>query len=81
MVSLPFQVVTATLCVSSPPGVVAVSWYPPNTKDDNGEPTDDIVPLLLNVAHKYHIKVGAIPVRSSTGACARLDNRNLDRLC
>lgn len=26
-------------------------------KDDNGEPTDDIVPLLLEVAHKYHIKV------------------------
>lgn len=38
-------------------GVAAVSWYPPNMKDDNGEPTDDIVPLLLEVAHKYHIKV------------------------
>lgn len=38
-------------------GVLAVSWYPPNAKDDNGEPTDDIVPLLLEVAHKYHIKV------------------------
>lgn len=38
-------------------GVIAVSWYPPNTKDDNGEPMDDFVPLLLEVAHKYHIKV------------------------
>lgn len=26
-------------------------------KDDNGEPVDDFVPLLLEVAHKYHIKV------------------------
>lgn len=26
-------------------------------KDDNGESTDDIVPLLFEVAHKYHIKV------------------------
>lgn len=38
-------------------GVIAVSWYPPNMKDDNGEATDDIVPLLLEVAQKYHIKV------------------------
>lgn len=38
-------------------GVCAVSWYPPEMKDDNGEPTDDIVPLLLEVANKYHIKV------------------------
>ncbi len=26
-------------------------------KDDNGDTVDDIVPLLLEVAHKYHIKV------------------------
>ncbi|XP_041668220.1 glycoprotein endo-alpha-1,2-mannosidase [Cheilinus undulatus] len=38
-------------------GVVAVSWYPPNMSDDNGEATDDIVSLLMEVAHKYHIKV------------------------
>uniref|UniRef100_A0A3P9L5U7 Glycoprotein endo-alpha-1,2-mannosidase n=1 Tax=Oryzias latipes TaxID=8090 RepID=A0A3P9L5U7_ORYLA len=38
-------------------GVIAVSWYPPDSKDDNGEALDDIVPLLLEVAHKYHIKV------------------------
>lgn len=38
-------------------GVLAVSWYPPNKNDDNGAPMDDFVPLLLEVAHKYHIKV------------------------
>ncbi|XP_077395982.1 glycoprotein endo-alpha-1,2-mannosidase [Festucalex cinctus] len=38
-------------------GVIAVSWYPPHTKDDNGEPVDDIVPLLLDVAQRYDIKV------------------------
>ncbi|XP_061824130.2 glycoprotein endo-alpha-1,2-mannosidase [Nerophis lumbriciformis] len=38
-------------------GVIAVSWYPPNTNDDNGEPLDAIMPLLLDVAHQYHIKV------------------------
>lgn len=39
-------------------GVLAVSWYPPGTKDDNGEPTEDIVPLILEVAAKYKVKVG-----------------------
>nr|XP_046205858.1 glycoprotein endo-alpha-1,2-mannosidase-like [Oncorhynchus gorbuscha]XP_046205860.1 glycoprotein endo-alpha-1,2-mannosidase-like [Oncorhynchus gorbuscha]XP_046205861.1 glycoprotein endo-alpha-1,2-mannosidase-like [Oncorhynchus gorbuscha]XP_046205862.1 glycoprotein endo-alpha-1,2-mannosidase-like [Oncorhynchus gorbuscha]XP_046205863.1 glycoprotein endo-alpha-1,2-mannosidase-like [Oncorhynchus gorbuscha] len=38
-------------------GVLAVSWYPPGMKDENGEPTDDIVPLILEVAHAYHVKV------------------------
>uniref|UniRef100_A0A3Q2TMY9 Glycoprotein endo-alpha-1,2-mannosidase n=1 Tax=Fundulus heteroclitus TaxID=8078 RepID=A0A3Q2TMY9_FUNHE len=38
-------------------GVIAVSWYPPSTKDDNGEPIDEIIPSLLEVAQKYHIKV------------------------
>nr|XP_057946060.1 glycoprotein endo-alpha-1,2-mannosidase isoform X2 [Doryrhamphus excisus] len=38
-------------------GVIAVSWYPPHLKDDNGEPVDNIMPLLLDVAHQYHIKV------------------------
>lgn len=39
-------------------GVLALSWYPPLMKDDNGEPTDDIVPLILEAAAKYKIKVG-----------------------
>ncbi|XP_037096608.1 glycoprotein endo-alpha-1,2-mannosidase [Syngnathus acus] len=38
-------------------GVIAVSWYPPHTKDDNGQPIDDIVPQLLDMAQRYHIKV------------------------
>lgn len=38
-------------------GVLAVSWYPPGMKDENGEPTDDIVPLILEAAHAYHVKV------------------------
>lgn len=38
-------------------GVIAVSWYPPNMKDDNGESVDEFMPLLLGVAHKYQIKV------------------------
>lgn len=38
-------------------GVVSVSWYPPNMADDEGLPPDLLVPLLLDVAHKYAIKV------------------------
>ncbi|KAK0140540.1 Glycoprotein endo-alpha-1,2-mannosidase [Merluccius polli] len=38
-------------------GVIAVSWYPPGLRDDNGEPVDDIVALLMNAAHKYSIMV------------------------
>ncbi|KAK1793138.1 hypothetical protein P4O66_011546 [Electrophorus voltai] len=38
-------------------GVLAVSWYPPGMKDDNGEPTEDIMPLILDVADKYQVKV------------------------
>lgn len=39
-------------------GVIAVSWYPPGMKDDNGEPTEDIVSLIMDVAAKYKVKVG-----------------------
>ncbi|KAJ8288647.1 hypothetical protein COCON_G00013060 [Conger conger] len=38
-------------------GVLALSWYPPGMADDNGEPTDDFVPLILDVAQKYQVKV------------------------
>ncbi|XP_053315428.1 glycoprotein endo-alpha-1,2-mannosidase [Spea bombifrons] len=38
-------------------GVVALSWYPLGMSDDNGEPTDDIVPLILDKAHNYGLKV------------------------
>ncbi|XP_030641061.1 glycoprotein endo-alpha-1,2-mannosidase isoform X2 [Chanos chanos] len=36
---------------------IAVSWYPPGKHDENGDSTDDILPLLLDVAHKYQVKV------------------------
>ncbi|XP_068195355.1 glycoprotein endo-alpha-1,2-mannosidase [Antennarius striatus] len=38
-------------------GVIAVSWYPPNMNDDNGESVDELMPLLLDKAHKYNIMV------------------------
>ncbi|KAJ8291214.1 hypothetical protein GJAV_G00022700 [Gymnothorax javanicus] len=38
-------------------GVLALSWYPPALKDDNGDTTDEIVPLILDTAQKYQVKV------------------------
>ncbi|XP_065100865.2 glycoprotein endo-alpha-1,2-mannosidase [Paramisgurnus dabryanus] len=38
-------------------GVLAISWYPPNMKDDNGEEIDGLVPLILDAAEKYQLKV------------------------
>jgi hypothetical protein len=28
--------------------------------DDNGEPTDDLVPAILDTAHQYNIQVGSL---------------------
>lgn len=41
-------------CVS---GVLVLSWYPPGMADDNGEPSDDLVPAILDTAHQYSIQV------------------------
>ncbi|KAK9411427.1 glycoprotein endo-alpha-C2-mannosidase [Crotalus adamanteus] len=38
-------------------GVLALSWYPPVMADENGEPTDGLVPIILDIAHKYKLKV------------------------
>ncbi|XP_004673764.1 PREDICTED: glycoprotein endo-alpha-1,2-mannosidase isoform X1 [Condylura cristata] len=38
-------------------GVLALSWYPPYSYDENGLPTDDLVPTILDKAHKYNLKV------------------------
>ena len=38
-------------------GVVSASWYPPGLADDEGIPPDSLIPLLLDIAHKYAIKV------------------------
>ncbi|XP_038655491.1 glycoprotein endo-alpha-1,2-mannosidase-like isoform X2 [Scyliorhinus canicula] len=37
-------------------GVMALSWYPPGMSDENGEPTEDLVPVILEAAHKYQLK-------------------------
>ncbi|XP_008837819.1 glycoprotein endo-alpha-1,2-mannosidase isoform X2 [Nannospalax galili] len=38
-------------------GVLALSWYPPDSNDENGEATDYLVPTILDKAHKYNLKV------------------------
>ncbi|CAI5769846.1 glycoprotein endo-alpha-1,2-mannosidase [Podarcis lilfordi] len=38
-------------------GVLALSWYPPGMGDENGEPVDALVPTILDIAHKYKLKV------------------------
>ncbi|XP_051053893.1 glycoprotein endo-alpha-1,2-mannosidase isoform X2 [Phodopus roborovskii] len=38
-------------------GVLALSWYPPHSNDENGEATDHLVPTILDKAHKYNLKV------------------------
>ncbi|EPQ16768.1 Glycoprotein endo-alpha-1,2-mannosidase-like protein [Myotis brandtii] len=36
-------------------------WYPPGIADDNRDPSDDLVPAILDTAHQYNIQaiVGA----------------------
>ncbi|XP_054826494.1 glycoprotein endo-alpha-1,2-mannosidase isoform X3 [Eublepharis macularius] len=38
-------------------GVLALSWYPPGMNDENGEPTDGLVLTILDIAHKYKLKI------------------------
>ncbi|KAG1972988.1 glycoprotein endo-alpha-1,2-mannosidase [Pimephales promelas] len=38
-------------------GVLAVSWYPRSMNDDNGEEIDNLMPLILDAADKYQLKV------------------------
>lgn len=38
-------------------GVIAVSWYPAGMSDDEGPPPDPVIPVLLDAAFKYSIKV------------------------
>jgi hypothetical protein len=38
-------------------GVLILSWYPPDSNDENGDPTDYLVPTILDKAHKYNLKV------------------------
>lgn len=38
-------------------GVVVVSWYPPGDADNEGLEPDSLMPLILDMAHKYDLKV------------------------
>ncbi|XP_071113554.1 glycoprotein endo-alpha-1,2-mannosidase-like [Haliotis cracherodii] len=38
-------------------GVVSVSWYPSRDADDEGIPSDRLIPLILDKANKYDLKV------------------------
>lgn len=45
------------LCYALLLGVLALSWYPPDSSDENGEATDHLVPTIMDKAHKYNLKV------------------------
>ncbi|XP_033013376.1 glycoprotein endo-alpha-1,2-mannosidase-like protein [Lacerta agilis] len=38
-------------------GVMVLSWYPPGLADDNGEPSESLVPFILDAAQRYAIQV------------------------
>jgi len=38
-------------------GVMAVSWFPPSKSDDEGKPLDEVLPLLLDLATTYAMKI------------------------
>lgn len=39
------------------PGVVVLSWYPPGVADEHGKPSEDLVPAVMDAAHRHSIKV------------------------
>ncbi|TRY99011.1 hypothetical protein DNTS_024563 [Danionella cerebrum] len=38
-------------------GVVVLSWYPPGVADEHGQPSEDIVPAVMDAAQRHSIKV------------------------
>ena len=38
-------------------GVISVSWYPPKLADTEGIPLDSLIPVILDIAQKYAVKV------------------------
>ncbi|XP_071509149.1 glycoprotein endo-alpha-1,2-mannosidase-like [Diadema antillarum] len=38
-------------------GVLSISWYPAGLADDQGKPSDDLIPTYLDTAHKHGLKV------------------------
>uniref|UniRef100_A0A1A8H4F8 Mannosidase, endo-alpha-like n=1 Tax=Nothobranchius korthausae TaxID=1143690 RepID=A0A1A8H4F8_9TELE len=41
---------------ASAAGVLVLSWYPPGVADPHGEPTEDLVPAVLDAAQRHSIK-------------------------
>ena len=60
---------------SSGVGVVAVSWYPPGRADEEGIPSDSLVPLLLDTANSFSIKLTfhIEPYKDRTAVSVRSD--------
>lgn len=56
-------------------GVLVVSWYPPNKEDENGVPVDGLIPVLLDHAAKYSLKVALHiePYQGRSAASVRKD--------
>ncbi|CAB1350915.1 unnamed protein product [Coregonus sp. 'balchen'] len=40
-------------------GVLVLSWYPPGIADNHGEPCEDLVPAVMDAAHRHSIKCEA----------------------
>lgn len=38
-------------------GTVVVAWYPPGKADRQGRPWEDLMPVLLDVAHSHQLKI------------------------
>eukprot|EP00759_Apiculatamorpha_spiralis_P033983 PhF_6_TR35076/c0_g1_i1/m.51118/K15538/MANEA; glycoprotein endo-alpha-1,2-mannosidase len=38
-------------------GVSVISWYPPGKADNNGTPSDSLVPVILDLALAYDVKI------------------------
>lgn len=52
------MVMTKTeLFISTLLGVVVLSWYPPGVADEHGEPTEDLVPSVMDAARRHSLKV------------------------
>ncbi len=62
-------------------GVIAVSWYPPGTADDEGVPPDPLMSQLLDIAQKYAIKVAfhIEPYRNRTPSSIREDLKYINK--
>uniref|UniRef100_A0A1A8MWM7 Mannosidase, endo-alpha-like n=1 Tax=Nothobranchius pienaari TaxID=704102 RepID=A0A1A8MWM7_9TELE len=41
---------------ASAAGVLVLSWYPPGVADPHGQPTEDLVPAVLDAAQRHSIK-------------------------